>query len=161
MDPRQARRARWLERRIPPPAVALAFGALMWALARALPGLRVEIPAAAWTGAALGATGLALDAAALLALRAARTTPNPMKPEAATTLVTTGVYAWTRNPMYLGWLPIALGWAVFLEHPLTLIAVPLFVLYLDRFQIAPEERALAAKFGAAYERYRARVRRWL
>jgi protein-S-isoprenylcysteine O-methyltransferase Ste14 len=84
-----------------------------------------------------------------------------MRPEAATRLVTGGVYGWTRNPMYLGWLPILAGWAAYLQHPLSLLVVPLFMLYLTRFQIVPEERALSAKFGEQFDAYRQRVRRWL
>jgi len=105
--------------------------------------------------------GILVAAAGLIAFRRARTSANPMHPEAATTLVTSGVYAWTRNPMYLGWLPILAGWAAYLQHPVSLLVVPLFVLYLTRFQIVPEERALAAKFGTQFEAYRRRARRWL
>jgi protein-S-isoprenylcysteine O-methyltransferase Ste14 len=63
--------------------------------------------------------------------------------------------------MYLGALPFLVGWAVYLQHPGALLVVPLFALYLTRFQIIPEERALATKFGAQFDAYRQRVRRWL
>lgn len=152
---------RFLETLVPPPVVAALAAALMWVIASAWPELRVDIPAARWVGLALAAPGLLLDFAGVLAFLRARTTVNPMRPHKARELVTGGLYAWTRNPMYLGWIPILAGWAVYLEHPLTLLAVPLFVAYLTRFQIIPEERALAAAFGDAYREYARRVRRWV
>jgi protein-S-isoprenylcysteine O-methyltransferase Ste14 len=152
---------RFLETLVPPPVVAALAAALMWVIARAWPELRVDIPAARWIALALAAPGLLLDFAGVLAFLRARTTVNPMRPHKARELVTGGLYAWTRNPMYLGWIPILAGWAIYLEHPLTLLVVPLFVAYLTRFQIIPEERALAAAFGDAYREYSRRVRRWV
>jgi protein-S-isoprenylcysteine O-methyltransferase Ste14 len=63
--------------------------------------------------------------------------------------------------MYLGLLLLLLAWAVFLSNPLALLLVPVFVLYINRFQIEPEERALSSLFGGEYAAYRKRVRRWL
>jgi protein-S-isoprenylcysteine O-methyltransferase Ste14 len=67
----------------------------------------------------------------------------------------------SRNPMYVGLLLLLAGWALHLSHPLALLGLPAFVAYMNRFQIAPEERALRAKFGPAYEDYARAVRRWL
>ncbi len=86
---------------------------------------------------------------------------NPIKPGAASSLVSSGVYRFTRNPMYLGLSVTLLGWAMFLSNPLALLAVPLFVLYINRFQIDPEERVLSSLFGAEYAAYKEKVRRWL
>jgi protein-S-isoprenylcysteine O-methyltransferase Ste14 len=151
----------FLELRITPPAVVVLAAALMWGVAAALPSLRVRVPGASWIAAICVALGILVAGAGLIAFRRARTTANPTRPEAATALVTRGIYAWTRNPMYLGWLPILAGWAAYLEHPVSLAVVPLFMLYLTRFQIVPEERALSAKFGGQFDAYRQRVRRWL
>jgi protein-S-isoprenylcysteine O-methyltransferase Ste14 len=76
-------------------------------------------------------------------------------------LVTTGVYRFTRNPMYLGLLLTLLAWAAFLFNPVALLFVPIFVLYINRFQIKPEEQVLSSLFGAEYMAYKGRVRRWL
>ena len=76
-------------------------------------------------------------------------------------MVTWGVYALSRNPMYLGGLIMLLGWAVFLSNALAFLLLPGYVLYINRFQIAPEERALTALFGQQYAAYQVRVRRWL
>ena len=76
-------------------------------------------------------------------------------------MVSGGVYQFTRNPMYLGLLVTLLAWAAFLAKPLALLFLPVFVLYINSFQITPEERVLTSLFGAEYESYKARVRRWL
>ena len=72
-----------------------------------------------------------------------------------------GVYALTRNPMYLGLLLVLTGWAIFLSNVLGFVFLPAFVLYISRFQIAPEERALTSLFGRDFVAYKSRVRRWL
>ena len=150
-----------LELLIPPPLVAAVAAALMWGLARVTPGLAAPIPAAPWIGAALAALGLGVELSGVLVFLRQRTTVNPLRPSRASALVTGGIYRWTRNPMYLGWLPILAGWAAYLEHLPALAGVPLFALYITRFQILPEERAMEAKFGEAFRAYRSRVRRWL
>jgi protein-S-isoprenylcysteine O-methyltransferase Ste14 len=97
----------------------------------------------------------------VVAFRRAGTTVNPMKPESSSSLVVSGIYAFTRNPMYLGFLFALLAWAIYLSHPAAFLVLPLFVWYMNRFQIEPEERALASLFGEAFTTYAARVRRWL
>ena len=101
---------------------------------------------------------------ALLGFRAfgeAKTTVNPVKIETASSLVTTGVYRYTRNPMYVGLASLLVAWAIYLAAPLTLLGPLAFVLYITRFQIIPEERALSRIFGRPYDDYRAMVRRWI
>jgi protein-S-isoprenylcysteine O-methyltransferase Ste14 len=75
--------------------------------------------------------------------------------------VCSGAYRFTRNPMYLGLLLVLFGWAAALSSALTLAGPVIFAEYISRFQIKPEERALAALFGSQYEQYKRRVRRWL
>jgi len=84
-----------------------------------------------------------------------------MGPRKTTSLVTTGIFSWTRNPMYLGLAAALVGWAAFLSAAWSLLGPVLFVLYIDRFQIQPEERVLTELFGAEYTNYARRVRRWL
>jgi protein-S-isoprenylcysteine O-methyltransferase Ste14 len=109
----------------------------------------------------LAAVGVSLDAVALLHFLRRRTTINPLKPDSASALVTGGIYRFTRNPMYLGGATLLLAWALYLGNVAAFAGVPLFILYMNRFQIAPEERALEARFGAEYLAYRTRVPRWL
>lgn len=87
---------------------------------------------------------------------------NPTKPDHASVLITAGIYGISRNPMYLGFLALLIGWSMYLANAVALILVPIgFVAYMDHFQIAPEERALQSLFGDAYTSYARRVRRWL
>ncbi|MDO5623834.1 MAG: isoprenylcysteine carboxylmethyltransferase family protein [Pseudomonadota bacterium] len=158
---------RWLEHRIPPPVIDAAFVLLMWLIARALPqaqlwprGASVLVLGAA-LGVALALAGGVIALAGVVEFRRARTTVNPLAPQKASTLVTTGVFGITRNPMYLGmWLVLA-GWGVWLGNAAAWVALPLFVLTINALQIQPEERALRERFGEAFTRYAARVRRWV
>jgi protein-S-isoprenylcysteine O-methyltransferase Ste14 len=84
-----------------------------------------------------------------------------MKPQKATTVVTTGIYQYTRNPMYLGLFLFLAALAVKLGNPTAMPFLPAFVAYMNRFQIAPEERILEAQFGDTYTDYKSRVRRWI
>lgn len=148
-----------LELKIPPPLVLLAVGAGMWALAGL--GPRLALPGTSVAGIGLMLAGLALNLAGVAAVRSAKTTFNPLRPETATALVSTGLFGISRNPMYLGMLVLLAGWAVYLAAPLALLGPVAFVVYITRFQIIPEERALAQLFGERFAEYRARVRRWL
>ena len=126
-------------------------------------GVLESVPPVWRVGAALvvAAIGAAFDVAGILAFRRAKTTVNPMKPEKSAALVCTGVYRITRNPMYVGMVFILLAWAVYLASPWALFGPLVFAVYITRFQIKPEERVLAARFGAEFASYLARVRRWL
>ncbi len=84
-----------------------------------------------------------------------------MKPSTSSSLVIKGIYTLTRNPMYLGLAIILLGWGVYLANPVSLLVLPCFVVYLNRFQIVPEEKVLESIFGADFKAYSAKVRRWL
>lgn len=145
-----------LQNRIPPPLVAILFGLLMWAASRFLP--RHDLPLILAIATAL--IGLTICLAGVWSFHRARTTVNPLHPERASALVESGIYRYTRNPMYLGFAVILLAWALLLGSLVALLGVPGFILYMNRFQIVPEERALAALFGTAFSRYCERVRRW-
>ena len=150
-----------LELKIPPPVLGLGLAFLMW-----LTSLFFEpwpVPFGFRLGAALAlvAIGQSISISGILLFRRAGTTVNPFKPDAASSLVTNGVYRFTRNPMYIGLLLTLLGWAAFLSSPVALLYLAVFVLYMNRFQIEPEERVLASLFGAGYAAYRTQVRRWL
>ena len=150
-----------LELKIPPPVVALCIGTLMWLAARTLPVCGFALPGREFLAIALAAAGLLADVVAIVSFLRAKTTVNPMKPANASALVASGIYKFTRNPMYLGSLLFLLAWAIFLANTLAFAIVPAFVLYMNRFQIAPEERALAALFGEEFAAYKSRVRKWL
>ena len=152
---------RWLELRIPPLLVVAAAAVARWLAARHFPDGSLDLPGGPVLASAFALAGVFIAAAGVVEFRRARTTTNPMAPQSAAALVTRGVYRLSRNPMYLGFLLVLLGWAFFLSNPATLLVVVAFVFYLTRFQIAPEEKILQEKFGAAFERYRRESRRWL
>ncbi|WP_339546663.1 methyltransferase family protein [Pseudomonas sp. RA_35y_Pfl2_P32] len=151
-----------MDNRIPPPLVATLFGLLMWFAARHSPGaLELTIEWRAGLALMVLLAGVAICLAGVLSFRRARTTVNPLRPETASALVTSGVYRYTRNPMYLGFATVLIAWSIFLAWPLALLGVLGFVMYMNRFQIGPEERALARLFGRAFTQYCSQVRRWL
>ena len=150
-----------LELKIPPPLVAL-FLAILMRLTPALAG-SLPFPLSLRRGAALAlfCLGLSIAVSGVVAFRRAGTTTNPIKASSASALVRSGVYRFTRNPMYLGLLLALFAWAVFLSNPLALLLLPVYVFYIYRFQIIPEERVLASLFGTEYSAYKQSVRRWL
>ena len=133
----------------------------MWAVAEVGPQFDLALQARYVVAGVLVVVGLAFDLLGLIAFRASRTTINPLRPERSTALVTGGVYRVTRNPMYVGMALLLLAWAVYLSSLLAFAGPVVFVLYITRFQIQPEERALQAIFGEDFGRYAARIRRWL
>lgn len=152
---------RILETKVPPPIVLLLVGAAMWATAHYAPAAQPRPQWRLFIAGALFAFGLAVSVLGLTAFRRARTTVNPITPEAASSIVSAGIYSYTRNPMYVGLTSILLGWAVWLWVPWVALGPLVFILYIARFQIIPEERVLTAKFGRDYLEYSQRVRRWI
>lgn len=150
-----------LELKIPPPVVALVFGIGMWLVAMPTPRLDLSPHARIATAVLLLCLGQAVSIAGMVAFRRARTTINPIDPTKATALVANGIFRRTRNPMYVGLSITLLGWAAYLASPVAALLVPLYMAYITRFQIQPEERVLSAKFGAQYVAYQQAVRRWL
>ena len=105
--------------------------------------------------------GLGIVVAGGWSFRKAHTTVNPIYPQNTTSLVQTGVYSLSRNPMYLGFLFILTGWGLALGSYLALLVLPLYIFIMTRYQIRPEEKILRAKFKRTYQDYAARVRRWI
>jgi len=152
---------RSLENRLPPPIVAVLTSAGMWMLAHWWPLLKFQIPSPLLTGLAVAIVGGLVSGAGAREFKRAKTTVNPLHPERASSVVTAGIYRFTRNPMYLGILLVLLGCFLAFGGVSAVLGLPAFIWYISRFQIAPEERILQAKFGGEYYEYMARVRRWL
>jgi protein-S-isoprenylcysteine O-methyltransferase Ste14 len=152
---------RAFELKVPPPILALLLGVAMWGVSSLEPQLAIAA-ACRWTAAlVIALVGGTFDVLGLLAFRKSSTTIDPLKPQRASTFVTSGVYRITRNPMYVGLVFVLVAWAVFLGALWPFLGPVLFVPYVNRFQIEPEERILASLFGEEYSRYTAQVRRWL
>jgi len=150
-----------LELKVPPPASVLFIALLMWLISWTVPQLGFDFLGRVLFAGALALAGIIVAVSGVASFRRAKTTLNPMKPESSTSLVVSGVYKFTRNPMYLGFLLVLAGWAVFLSNLLAFLLLLAFILYMNRFQIEPEERALRSRFPAEFAAYECRVRRWL
>ena len=150
-----------LELKIPPPIIAVLVAIAMWGVSLITPLLTLTTIYRVPLAMTIAMVGGVLMIAGNISFRQAKTTVNPMKPESASSLVSSGVYRFTRNPMYLGVLTILIAWTVFLSSLWALFGLLAFFLYIERFQIAPEERVLFRLFGTDYTTYQAKVRRWL
>jgi protein-S-isoprenylcysteine O-methyltransferase Ste14 len=154
-----------MHRYLPPPLVLALLAAAMWGADRLLPALRIESSLlSAWLkplAIVLFIAGLLLAAAAVTSFITHKTTINPLAPSRASHLISRGVYAYSRNPIYLADLLLLIALALWLGNPVNMIGPVLFVAFINQFQITPEEQALARLFGEHYAAYRARVRRWL
>lgn len=144
--------------RIPPLVIFAVAAACMFALSN------FHFEATAWSlilSYAIWLVAAIIAVSAVLSFSQSKTTVNPHKPDTAKTLVVSGVFHYSRNPMYLSLAMILVGGAFWLNTLWVILPIVCFVVYLTYFQIKPEEVVLAKKFGAEYQRYCARVRRWL
>lgn len=150
-----------LENKIPPPVIAIIFAAGMWWIASFTTGIQIEVfwryPVALF----VALVGLFFCLAGVVSFRLAKTTINPLKTEKASSLVCSGIYRISRNPMYVGFALFLTAWAIYLSSVWSLIGVAGFVHYINRYQIRPEERALLSLFGAGFESYKSSTRRWI
>ena len=152
---------RWLENRIPPPVVGIVVALAMWLLASSFPAVRFSLPSPWLICLVVATVGGIISTSGALEFRRVKTTVNPLHPERASSIVTSGIFRFTRNPMYVGIALVLAGLFLALGGLSAVIGLPAFVWYITRFQIVPEERVLEGKFGTGYTAYRAHVRRWL
>jgi protein-S-isoprenylcysteine O-methyltransferase Ste14 len=150
-----------LELKIPPAVQFLAVAAGMWLIARFAPPLSADIPGRKLFVALFFCLSAVVALPAIKAFRTAGTTVDPRYPDKASRLVISGIYRYTRNPMYLGLLLLLIAWAFFLSNLLGFACLPVFVLGMNRLQIQVEEQAMEAQFGDEYLAYQQRVRRWI
>jgi len=146
---------------VPPPVVVVIIGALMWAVDKYLAFGRFEFAFQTAVAGILLIAGLLLMLVAVASFVAVKTTINPLRPSRASSLVTSGIFGLSRNPIYLGDLLVLAAFAVWLGNAVNAVLLCLFAWYITRFQIIPEERALTRIFGESYIAYCERVRRWL
>lgn len=153
-----------LENLIPPPALLLITLVVMFIISRFDRAriLRFDVYSLnTLIAAILVVAGIVLSVLALKEFRLAQTTINPLKPETASNFVKSGVFRFTRNPMYLGILLVALSSVAYYGSAWCLIAIAAFIAYITRFQIVPEERAMASLFGKDFDIYKSNTRRWI
>jgi protein-S-isoprenylcysteine O-methyltransferase Ste14 len=150
-----------LKLKLPPVAQFLMVAAGMWLIAKYLPALSFDIPARRSLAALFFLLGGIVAVPAIATFRSAGTTVDPRDPDKATCLVVSGVYRYSRNPMYLGLLFLLISWAFYLSNLAAFAGAPLFVIAMNRLQICHEEEAMEAQFGDDFRRYRKSVRRWI
>jgi len=153
-----------LELKIHPPIVFLLCAVLMYAISLLAPQITFKPwfrSIAPFLALLSLISGLVFPITGIQAFRKANTTISPTKPHKSATVVTTGIYRITRNPMYLGLFFLLFAFGLFLSNVLCLAATLLFILYINAFQITPEERILEENFGKDYLNYKEKVRRWL
>ncbi|PIE42909.1 MAG: protein-S-isoprenylcysteine methyltransferase [Gammaproteobacteria bacterium] len=150
-----------LELKIPPVAQAIIIGALMVIAAKFLPRIDIN-PLLQWVSIGLLLlVGMYFGVAGIVEFRRQKTTVDPRYPGNASELVDTGIYRLSRNPMYVGIALLLVAIVLYFRSPFLLLGVVVFMAYMTRFQIMPEEAHLSKVFGAKYDDYKSRVRRWL
>ena len=147
--------------KLPPPVYSIAAVVLMWFLNKYYPVLETTQQWPVIVGGLIILVGILIDVLAIVQFRQAKTTINPLRPESSTSLVTSGFYAHSRNPMYVGLLVCLLGVTLLLRSLTPLLVLPLFVVVVTVFQIIPEEKALSKIFGEEFKHYKENVQRWL
>ncbi|GHB05022.1 methyltransferase family protein [Shewanella indica] len=150
-----------LEKKLPPLALLLLFALLLQLTSYYLPSSNLHPTFSLGLAVSLLTAGLVIPLAGVLSFKRHGTTPDPRVPEQSSAFVTSGIYRCSRNPMYLGFVFLLLAQAVFLNCLWVLFLIALFVAYLQRFQILPEERAMQQLFGDSYRLYCQKVRRWI
>lgn len=152
---------KFLELKVPPVLCVIVFGACIRLINLLLPGLNFSLPYQRTITSILTIGGGTISAVGLATFFLAKTTVNPVSFKKVTSLVDKGIYKFSRNPMYAGLLFVLTGWWYFNPNLISLILLPGFILYINRFQILPEERILESIFAEEFLKYSSRVRRWL
>jgi protein-S-isoprenylcysteine O-methyltransferase Ste14 len=150
-----------LELKLPPVLITVIFALLMWLVSRLTTSIPMSTELRLTALLVMTGAGAFVGLAGVMSFRKARTTVNPLNPHACSSLVVSGIFRISRNPMYLALFLVLLGWGLCLANLYSLVLATGFVAYMNYFQIRPEERALEAAFGQEFLDYRRRVRRWL
>jgi len=147
--------------KIPPPIVGFLVAVLILLANKAFPAWQFSSAPLRFFAIAFVVIGLLIELHSIRLFFRSHTTVNPLTPEKSKTLVTIGMYRYSRNPMYLGMLLLLCGFSLWLANPAAIALLAFFVWYITRFQITPEEKVLTELFGAQYNEYAHRVRRWI
>lgn len=146
---------------IPPPVVALLCAGLIWLCGKFVPPAGFQFPGQTEIAILLVFAGIVVDFVAIRQFTKAQTTINPNQPSKTSALVTDGIYRYTRNPMYLGMVIFLSAFGIWMGNWLFIPVAAIFIWFISRFQIRPEEEILLEKFGEPYGEYCLEVRRWI
>jgi protein-S-isoprenylcysteine O-methyltransferase Ste14 len=151
----------FLNNKLPPPVAAILIAAIMWKLVNLTASVHLFPQWVKFLSIPILAVGLIFDVLGLIEFIRLKTTINPLTPHKTSALATQGVYRITRNPMYVGLAFTLTAWALYLCSALAFVGPIIFIAYITRFQIKPEEKNLLLLFGEPYKIYMKNVRRWL
>ncbi len=150
-----------LKLKIPPVLVFLIFAGLGWLINTYLSNNWLLSGANTWIAfSILGIAGI-IGILGVIEFARKSTTVNPHKPQNTNKLVTSGIYRISRNPMYLALVLALLSMVFYWGNVYLLFPIPLFIWYMNRFQIQPEEEMMTQKFGEEFMEYKKEVRRWI
>lgn len=148
-----------LENKIPPPIIALVVGIIISASSAIIKPFNIY--GIEFVAIVIMAGSFLIIILSINKFKKENTTINPMDLTQTIKLVVTGTFALSRNPMYLGLAGILIGVTLFLKAWLGFIAIPIFIMYINKYQIAPEEKILTEKFKDDYISYCSKVKRWI
>ncbi len=151
----------FLKHKVPPPLVAIICAFLSWVMSiGSMPIVDAHLTRLACSLILLFVAGF-IGVSGVVSFNKAKTTINPLTPTKASSLVYTGVFQYTRNPMYLCLALVILAFCTYLATPISIFGLAVFIVYITEFQIKPEEQALQSLFKDEYAAYCKQVRRWL
>lgn len=152
---------KFLELKIPPVLLVAMFAALMFGVSKISPTLGLGDSLRLYSFSITTVLAVTIALSGVWCFKVANTTVNPTKPESSSNLVQSGIYQYTRNPMYLGFAFFLFGLGLFLDNIFSVFLVLAFIGYMTEFQIKPEEQALSKIFGKQFQNYKTNTRRWL
>jgi len=145
-----------------PPPIQLCFSVIiMWVLSKSIDQVNFDFNGINELALLFLICGFIIILLAVNQFRDAKTTIHPQIPYKTSFLVHKGIYKYTRNPMYLGLVLILVSVAFCLRNIVGFSIIPLFILFITKYQIIPEEEVLESIFGKEYLRYINKVRRWI
>jgi len=147
--------------KIPPVLVFGVTALLMWVISNQISMEILEFSVNRWLVYSLGSIGVILGILGVVQFSVSKTTVNPHKPENSSSVVKNGVYKYTRNPMYFGLLIVLIACAMYFGSGYSFLMIPIFIWYMNTYQIKPEEEILIQLFGDEYKEYQQKVRRWI
>lgn len=133
----------------------------MYGMTVLVPSLNISVPFVEVVVGGLTLLSGYMGIAGVYEFHKVKTTVNPVKPDTASSVVRTGVFSFSRNPMYMALLLLIIAIGLWWQHLSVVLCGVVFVSYMNRFQIKPEERVLERLFGEEYVDYKNHVRRWI
>ena len=145
--------------KIPPPLIVLVLIVSIYFSSKKID--LINIPLQLEISIFVLSAGILIFVNPVLQFIKSKTTVNPIQFEDVNKLVTSGIFKYSRNPMYLGMLMIVLSTSIFYLNIYSILTPLLFMLWINKFQIKREEEFLIEKFGDEYLSYKKKTRRWI